>query len=432
MKTLTINITILLSVCMLYAQQTPAPAQQGRIAINGAKAHLGNGAVIENSLIIFENGIIEYVGAMKASLDHSGIEIIDAKGQNVYPGFIIPNSTLGLVEIDAVRASDDVSEIGIWNPHIRSLIAYNTESRVVESMRPNGVLIGQITPRGGILSGKSSVVQFDAWNWEDAVIKTDGGMHMNWPKIFAYGHQHRDEYPGLKINDDYNKEVAKIETYFKNAKAHNTLGKKGVHLPYEALNGLFSGTTKLFIHVNDEKGIVDAVSFAKTQGVKALTIVGAYEAYKVTGFLKENNISILLQRVHLRPNKSDEDYDLPYKLAKLLIDAGLTVALEASGDMERMNSRNLPFYAGTTVGYGLSKAQALQLITLNAAKILGIEKQYGSLEAGKSATLFISMGDALDMRSNNLTRAFIDGRNISLESHQTKLWKRYSEKYKTP
>ena len=432
MKTLTINITILLSVCMLYAQQTPAPAQQGRIVINGAKAHLGNGAVIENSLIIFENGIIEYVGAMNASLDRSGMEIIDAKGQNVYPGFIIPNSTLGLVEIDAVRASDDVSEIGMWNPHIRSLIAYNTESRVVESMRPNGVLIGQITPRGGILSGKSSVVQFDAWNWEDAVIKNDGGMHMNWPKIFVYGHQHRGENPGLKINKDYNKEVTKIETYFKNAKAHNTLGEKGVHLPYEALIGLFSGTTKLFIHVNDEKGIVDAVSFAKAQGVKTLTIVGAYEAYKVTGFLKENNISILLQRVHLRPNKSYEDYDLPYKLAKLLIDAGLTVALEASGDMERMNSRNLPFYAGTTVGYGLSKAQALQLITLNAAKILGIEKQYGSLEAGKSATLFISSGDALDIRSNNLTRAFIDGRNISLESHQTKLWKRYSEKYKTP
>ncbi len=432
MKKLAINITILLSVCMLYAQQTPAPTQQGRIAINGAKAHLGNGKVIENSLIIFENGIIEYVGATNASLDRSGLEIIDAKGQNVYPGFIIPNSTLGLVEIDAVRASDDVSEIGMWNPHIRSLIAYNTESRVVESMRPNGVLIGQITPRGGVLSGKSSVVQFDAWNWEDAVIKTDGGMHMNWPEIFAYGHQHGGENPGLKINEDYNKEVAEIETYFKNAKAHNTLGEAGMHLPYEALIGLFSGTTKLFIHVNDEKGIVDAVSFAKAQGVKAITIVGAYEAFKVTEFLNENKISVLLQRVHLRPNKSDEDYDLPYKLAKLLIEAGITVALEASGDMERMNSRNLPFYAGTTVAYGLSKAQALKLITLNTAKILGIDKQYGSLEVGKSATLFISTGDALDMRSNNLTRAFIDGRNISLESHQTKLWKRYSEKYKTP
>ena len=107
----------------------------------------------------------------------------------------------------------------------------------------------------------------------------------------------------------------------------------------------------------------------------------------------------------------------------------MVVALEASGDMERMNSRNLPFYAGTTVTYGLTKAQALELITLNAAKILGIDDQYGSLEAGKSATLFISNGDALDMRTNQLNKAFIDGRDISLESHQTKLWKRYSNKY---
>ena len=159
-------------------------------------------------------------------------------------------------------------------------------------------------------------------------------------------------------------------------------------------------------------------------------MVGAYEAYKQTAVLKEHDIPVLLRRIHTRPNKSDEDYDLPFKLAKILVDAGVTVALEASGDMERMNSRNLPFYAGTTVAYGLNREQALQLITLNAAKILGIDAQYGSLEVGKSATLFISEGDALDMRTNQLKHAFIDGRKISLESHQTKLWKRYSNKYK--
>ena len=117
-------------------------------------------------------------------------------------------------------------------------------------------------------------------------------------------------------------------------------------------------------------------------------------------------------------------------MAKLLVDKGVLVALEASGDMERMNARNLPFYAGSTVAQGLTKEQALQLITLNPAKILGIDDRYGSLETGKSATLFISEGDALDMRTNNLTHAFIDGREISLETHQTELWKRYSEKYK--
>ena len=105
------------------------------------------------------------------------------------------------------------------------------------------------------------------------------------------------------------------------------------------------------------------------------------------------------------------------------------VALQANGQMERMNTRNLAFYAGHLVGQGMEKEKALQLITGNTAKILGIDDSYGTLEKGKSATLFISEGDALDMRTNILTHAFIDGRDVSLETHQTELWKRYMEKY---
>lgn len=427
-KPLYIFLIFALSV---HAQQTPAPKQQQTIAIVGATAHLGNGDIIKNSLLIFSKGILEYVGSNDSEKNLSEMQIINASEQHVYPGFIIPNSTLGLVEIDAVRASDDETEIGTWNPNVRSLIAYNSESKVVETMRPNGVLIAQITPRGGRISGKSSVVQLDAWNWEDAAIKVDDGIHMNWPNNFSYGRWWMDEEPGLKINDKYIDQVSEIESYFANAKAHIASESKGKNLPFEAMAELFAGTTKLYIHVNDEKGIVDAVTFAKNHNINEPVLVGAYEANKVADFLKKNNVSVLLQRVHTRPNKSDEDYDLPFKLAKSLIDSGLVVALEASGDMERMNSRNLPFYAGTTVAYGLSKEQALKLITLNAAQILGIDNKYGSLEVGKSATLFISNGDALDMRTNQLTRAFIDGRNISLESHQTKLWKRYSNKYNT-
>lgn len=425
-------ITILTSLFLspfLEGQQTPAPPQKQTTAIIGATAHLGNGETIENSLLIFDNGILNYVGKKDNTKNLSEMEVIDASNQHVYPGFIIPNSTLGLIEIDAVRASDDDAEIGTWNPHIRSLIAYNTESKVVETMRPNGVLLAQITPRGGRISGKSSVVQLDAWNWEDATIKTDEGIHMNWPNNFSYGRWWMGEDPGLKVNSNYNKQVAEINSYFRNAKAHLSTGKTGTNLPYEAMSGLFAGTTKLYIHVDDEKGIVDAITFSKNNGVNDIVLVGAYEAYKVASFIKNNDVPVLLRRVHSRPNKSDEDYDLPFKLAKTLVDMGIVTALEASGDMERMNSRNLPFYAGTTVAHGLTKEQALQLITLNAAKILGIDSRYGSLEVGKSATLFISQGDALDMRTNQLTRAFIDGRAISLESHQTKLWRRYSNKY---
>ena len=98
-------------------------------------------------------------------------------------------------------------------------------------------------------------------------------------------------------------------------------------------------------------------------------------------------------------------------------------------DAANFQARNMAFDAGQTVGQGLDKEKALQLLTSNTAKILGIDDQYGTLEVGKSATLFSSEGDALDMRTNQLSKAYIDGRDISLETHQTKLWHRYMDKY---
>lgn len=433
MKDLKQNITILFLLCvsLIMAQQTPAPKQSQPIAITGATAHLGNGSVIEESLIIFENGILTTVADERISnRDLSKMKVIDAHGKHVYPGFIIPNTTLGLVEIDAVRATDDKDEIGSLNPHIRSLIAYNAESKVVESMRPNGVLLGQITPRGGRISGTSSIVQFDAWNWEDAVIKEDDGIHMNWPNSFTRGRWWRGESPDLKPNKNYSKQIEEISEFLSQSKAYQNGDKSVKHLPFEAVQGLFDGSKKLYIHVNDAKGIVDAINFKIQHNIPEMVIVGGYQALEVVDLLKKHSIPVLLKRVHSTPTHADDAYDYPFKLAKELTDAGILVALQNSGDMERMNARNLPFLAGTTVAYGLSKPQALQLITLNAAKILGIDKNYGSLEEGKSATLFISKGDALDMRTNNIEKAFIDGRELSLETHQTKLWKRYSNKYK--
>ena len=429
MKLIKLIILSIVCVCIANAQQTLAEVQSKAVAIVGGTAHLGNNSIIQNSLIIFENGILQTVSEYNKTEDLSKMEVIDTKDQHIYPGFIVANSTLGLIEIDAVRATDDDEELGDWNPHIRSLIAYNAESRVVESMRPNGVLLAQISPRGGRISGTSSIVQLDAWNWEDAVIKADDGIHLNWPSTFSRGRWWLGEDPGLKSNPKYSSQTSEIEAYFNNAKANSNNAKAKLNLPLNAMRGLFDQSKTLYIHVNDEKGIVDAVEFSNSQGLSKSVIVGGYEAFKVSNYLKENAISVLLNRVHSSPNHDDQDYDLPYKMAYLLVEAGVTVGLETSGDMERMNSRNLPFYAGTTVAHGLSKEQALQLITLNTAKILGIDSHYGSLEVGKSATLFISSGDALDMRTNNLTNAFIDGRNISLESHQTKLWKRYSKKY---
>ncbi|MDA0177129.1 hypothetical protein C7H62_0241 [Mesoflavibacter sp. HG96] len=429
MKKLNILLLTLLVSFSGLAQQTPAPKQSNAYSIEGATLHMGNGNVIKNALIMFDNGKITFVGSAMMKIARQG-EIIDAKGKHVYPGFIAPNSTLGLVEVDAVRASDDEDEIGAMNPHVRSIIAYNTESKVVESMRPNGILMAQITPRGGRISGTSSIVQLDAWNWEDAIIKEDDGIHLNWPSAYSRGRWWLGEPRILKENKNYSKEVEELVQFFSQNNAYQTSDKNPKNLPFEALNGLTDGSKTLYVHVDKEKGITDAIIFAKAQNIKNMVIVGGYEANKVTDLLKENNIPVLLQRVHSLPNNTDDDYDLPFKLATELVNAGVLVGLENAGDMERMNTRNLPFLAGTTVAYGLTKEQALSLITFNTAKILGVDDTVGSLEVGKDATLFISEGDALDMRTNKLTKAFIQGRDISLETHQTELAKRYSEKYK--
>ncbi len=420
---------VLLSLSLFgFAQQTPAPKQTKTILILGAKAHLGNGNVIENSLISIIDGKIATISAAAGIKPAKHDVVIDATGKHVYPGFIAPNSTLGLVEIDAVRASDDESEIGEFNPHVRSIIAYNSESKLVETTRPNGVLIAQITPRGGRIPGSSSIVQLDAWTWEDATIKANDGIHLNWPKSYSRAGWWA-EPGGIEINKNYEPQTQSIQEYFDTAFAY--LGSKNTKkdLPYEAMNGLQSGEKTLFINANGEKEIIDAVLFKKKNNIKNMTIVGGYYAFRVAPLLKENNVSVLLKRVHDMPLLEDEDVNLPYKNAKLLVDAGILVGLENAGDMERMQTRNLPFYAGTCAAWGLSKEQALQLISGNTAKILGIDQQYGTLEAGKSATLFISEGDALDMKSNLISLAFIDGRNISLESHHTKLYKRYKEKF---
>ena len=411
-----------------YAQQTPALKQNKSILILGAKAHLGNGTVIENSLVSLVNGKIATIGDATLMKPAKHDIVIDASGKHMYPGFIAPNSTLGLVEIDAVRASDDESEIGEFNPHVRSIIAYNAESKLVETTRPNGVLLAQITPRGGRISGTSSIVQLDAWTWEDALVKENEGLHLNWPRSYSRAGWWA-EPGGIESNKNYEPQIKEIQTYFDNAFAYLISKNDKKDLPFEAMKGLQSGEKILYVNANGEKEIIDAVLFKKKNNIQKMVIIGGYYAFKVAQLLKENNVSVLLKRIHDLPLLEDEDVNLPYKNAKLLVDAGVLVGLQNAGDMERMQTRNLPFYAGSCAAWGLTKEQAVQLISGNTAKILGIENNYGTLEVGKSATLFLSDGDALEMKSNIISLAFIDGRQISLESHHTELNERYKGKF---
>jgi len=421
----TIIVVLLVITTAVWAQQTPAPEQTKAYTIIGATAHIGDGTTIANAIIILEDGKISTIAdASSSSITPVG-EVINATGKHVYPGFIATNTTLGLVEVGAVRPSRDDREIGDMIPHIRSLIAYNAESKVVESMRPNGVLMAQIRPVGGRISGTSSVVQLDAWNWEDAAYKADDGVYLSWPSSVRRGRWWLGEAPGYTPNKNYVKNIEEVKDFINEAKAYGK-GNGEKNLAYEAMQGVINGSQRLFIVASAEREIRDAIALKKELDLPQVVLVGGYQADKVATELVANNIPVILQKVQDLPALDDHDYDLPYKLPKLLTDAGVVVALGYDGDYWQV--RNLPFYAGQVTGQGMSDADALKLITANPAKILGIDNTAGTLEKGKDATLFISEGNALDMRGNQLSRAFIQGRDISLESHQTTLWKRYDQK----
>lgn len=406
---------------------TPAGPQETPLLLTGATAHLGNGQIIENAIIGFDKGKLTIVAKSGEAVNKSGYEIVDVTGKHIYPGFILPATDLGLAEVSSVRATLDNDETGLVNPNVRSIIAYNTDSELIPTLRFNGILIAQIRAFGGLISGTSSIVQLDAWNWEDAIFQADEGIYMNWPNRETRQFDFSTFTFKTSPNERYDQYIAELTEIFAESRNYRKgdYGNK-VNLKLEAMKGLLEGGKKLYINANDAKSIIESIKFAKNMGVEKVVLVGAGEAYMIKEFLKAEDIPVILGNVHSLPRKPDDDVDLPYRMAYLLHREGILTGLAYRGTQ---NSRNLPFFAGTAASYGLGREEALKLITSNTAKILGIDDRVGSLEVGKDATLFVSEGDALDMRSNQLIHAFINGRKIQLDATQQALYQKYKSKY---
>ncbi len=399
-------------------------AQKPTLFIGGT-AHLGNGEVIKNSAISILNGKFELVAdASVIRIDPSAFDTIHKiYGKHIYPSFIVPNTTIGITEIDAVRASNDYRETGEITPHVRALIAYNTDSRIAKTVRSNGVLIAQVTPRGGVVSGQSSIMYLDGDNWEDAKLKADDGIHLNWPNSY-YNTGWWAEPGDTKQNKEYKNRLSEIEKLFRKANSY-AISSEIMDLKMESMKGIFDGSKNLYIHTNSASDIRDAVNFAKSYNITKIVIVGGEDALSVSDLLIENNISLILNRIHRLPKSQDSPIDEPFLQAKKLQEKGILFCLSYAGDMEAMGARNLPFTAGTAIAYGQDYEKAVESITLSPAKILGIDNVTGSIESGKNATFFISTGDALDMRTNNVEKAFIKGNIIDLNNHQKELFERY-------
>lgn len=423
----TILTTLLVCAAAHVFAQIPTPGKtpERAIILTGGIAHIGNGEVIENSVIGIENGKITFVKPMGAvKLNAEEADIININGKHVYPGFINPNNTLGITEIDAVRASRDYNETGAFKPEVRVLTAFNTDSRISPTVRSNGVLVTQVTPRGGRICGASSVMHLDGWNWEDAVLRTDDGLHVNWPRRFQRTGWWAAPGP-TKPNEKYQEQVDDLETFLLRAKAYFENPNPEFNQKMEACKGLFDGSKNLYLHADDGKSIMESVLMAEKVGATRPVIVGGSDSWLVVDFLSAKKIPVILERTHSLPGDADDDIDQPYKTPKTLFDNKITFCFSYAGDMEAMGSRNLPFTAGTAVAYGLKYEEAVKSLTLNAAKIMGIDNICGSLETGKDATLFVSDGDALDALTNNVTLAYIQGRPVDLDSPQKYLYRKY-------
>ena len=431
MKKIFLNLLALISVATINAQESvyPAKKQEGPVYIMNGTVHVGNGQVLNNTSIEIKDGKITAIG--NNITPAAGAIVADAKGKHVYPGLILSNSNLGLIEVNSVRATADASEIGDYNPSIRSLVAYNTDSKVINTLKSNGITHANIVPEGGTISGSSSVVQLDAWNWEDAAYASDNGMHMNMPALFNrpnrfaafLGPQGPQQDPikrGLE-------QIEEIKAFFREANAYLSQPQHASrNLKFEAVKGLFNKKQKLFIHCDVVREILAAIDFKNEFGFD-IVLVGASESYQVADLLKKNNIPVILSQMHALPTLADDAVDLPYQLPALLHKAGVLFAINDEDGQHR--GKNLPFNAGTAAAYGLPKEDALAAITLNAAKILGIADRTGSLEVGKDANVVISEGDILDMRSSNISFVMIEGRIASLTDKHKQLYERYKYKY---
>jgi imidazolonepropionase-like amidohydrolase len=272
MKNITYIFFLLVSLTGFAQNPAPGRAQTRPIALVGGTIHVGNGTVITNGTLVFVNGRITAVGDANTAKP-ADAEVVSVTGKHVYPGLISAASTVGLQEIGAVRATVDMREVGAVNPNVRALIAYNTDSEIIPTIRNNGILLTQATPQGGLVSGSSSVMQADGWNWEDAVLRADDGLWLTWPAYFARTFDEEDFVTAIKKNEKRPETIAALRVTFADAKAYAELKNPTridgppMNLKLEAMRGLYDGSQALYIRADAGKDIIEAIQFARAMGV---------------------------------------------------------------------------------------------------------------------------------------------------------------------
>jgi imidazolonepropionase-like amidohydrolase len=401
------------------------------IALVGGTVHPVSGPDVANGTVVITDGKIAAVGANVTV--PAGARVVDVSGKHVYPTLLPAATNLGLVEISAARATVDSAEIGDVNPEARADVAMNFDSELLPVTRSAGVLVAGVTPTGGIVSGSGAAMKLDGWTREDAALAAPAYLTVTWPDLSI------DRTPqarfSVRIQEKRRDEsLAKLKDVFAEARAYGKAraaeGKAGVPRHdfdprLEALLPAVDGKVPVLVIADRVAQIRAALAWAKETNVKVV-IGGGRDAWRMAPELAAAGVPVVLDPVIGLPTRADEPYDAPYAAPGILAKAGVRVAI-TEGDSQF--ARNLAHHASVATAYGLPRDKALQAITLEPARILGIADRIGSLEPGKDATLFVSDRDVLDFRYTVLA-AYVDGRPLDLADRHKRLYERYRKRPK--
>lgn len=429
----TILTLALLATSAAANDSIPGADQSQPIALVGGSIHTASGPVIESGTLLFDQGRIVAVGK-KVDVP-KGAKKIDVSGKHVYPGLFAAHTNLGLIEIDAVRATLDIEESGLINPNSRAETAVNPDSELIPVTRSNGVLLALSTPDGGLLPGTSAVLQLDGWTWEDMTLRAPTSMHIHWPNMVPVDAWWIEQSKSEQINER-DQRLTKLRRTFRDARAYWTAKRAAAkgHGPavlhdarWEAMIPVLRGQLPVIVDADRAAQIQAAVAFAVEQQIK-LIILGGYDAPYCADLLKQHDVPVIVSSVYRLPLRRSDPYDTPYTVPERLRKAGVKFCIAGGSHFSSSNTRNLPYHAATAVAFGLPRDEALRAVTLYPAQILGVADRVGSLEAGRDATLLVADGDILETPTQ-VEAAYIQGRQVDLSDRQKRLWKKYQEKY---
>jgi len=406
------------------AVQPVASGNQAVVAITNARIFPVSGPAIERGTLVVRGNRIEAVGANVAV--PAGAQVIDAKGGELYPGFIDARTAVGLNEPGA-RGFEDVNEMLEINAAVKAQVAFQSDSDAIPVARVNGITTVAVVPTGGLIGGQIAVMNLDGWTWEEATLQPVAGVSFQFPPIvrggFGGNADANRKFEELKKERDAR--VQRVEDLVARARAYAGIpeAERTTDWNLAAMVPVAQGRQPLFVAADSANDITAAVAFADRTGVR-IVIMGGLEAPRVATLLKSKNIPVVLGSVLTLPTREDDHHAATYRAAGELAQAGVQFAFGTDG---AANNRLLPYEAAISVAWGLDRDRALKAMTLDEATILGVADRVGSLEAGKLANFFIANGDPMEMKTQ-FTHVFINGKSVSLKSKHTELYERFSSR----